>query len=146
MYAGYILSVAFGLYGWCDMLLKTCGRCGRLIPYGRGYCSDCTPVVEAEREARRLEAQRRSNKRYNAKRDPKYVRFYNGADWRALSAKRLADSGYRCDCCGAVASDVDHIVPIQTPEGWERRFDYNNLQSLCISCHNKKHKRFTRRR
>lgn len=128
------------------MLLKECKRCGNLIPYGSVYCDTCRPIVEAEREERRLEAKREGDRRYNRKRDPKYVRFYNSTDWKTLSRKRLRDDGYRCVKCGAIASEVDHIKPIQTPEGWEKRLDYSNTQSLCIHCHNKKHERFKRKR
>lgn len=128
------------------MLLKECKRCGNLIPYGSVYCDTCRPIVEAEREERRLEAKREGDRRYNRKRDPKYVRFYNSTDWKTLSRKRLQDDGYRCVKCGAIASEVDHIKPIQTPEGWEKRLDYSNTQSLCIHCHNKKHERFKRKR
>lgn len=128
------------------MLLKECKRCGRLIPYGAVYCKGCTPIVEKEREERRLEAKRKGDRRYNKTRDPKYIRFYNSAEWRILSRKRLQDDGYKCVKCGAFASEVDHIKPIQTPEGWELRLDYNNTQSLCVACHNKKHERFQKRK
>ena len=127
------------------MILKSCHRCGTLIQYGSTYCTICKPIVEQEREARRLEYSKEANKRYNKKRDPKYIRFYNSSEWRVLSLKRLQDEGYRCVKCKAIASEVDHIVPIQTPEGWERRLDYNNLQSLCLACHNAKHDRFKKR-
>lgn len=127
------------------MLLKSCNKCGTLIPYGSAYCDICRPIVEAEREARRLEYSKASNRRYNAKRDPKYIRFYNSSDWRILSRKRLQDDGYKCVLCKKIASEVDHIKPIQTPEGWELRLDYNNLQSLCIDCHNAKHERFKKK-
>lgn len=128
------------------MLLKSCKRCGNLIPYGRVYCDNCAPIVEAEREARRAEAKREGDRRYNQKRDPKYLRFYRSKEWRMLARKRLQDDGYRCVNCGAIASEVDHIKPIQTPEGWERRLDYDNTQSLCLMCHNEKHNRFKKRR
>ena len=85
------------------------------------------------------------NKRYNKTRDPKYGRFYNGVEWRTLSRKRLQDDGYKCVMCGAFASEVDHIVPIQTPEGWDKRLDYDNTRSLCLDCHNKRHNRFKKR-
>ena len=124
------------------MILKACNRCGTLIQYGSVYCSICGPIVEQEREARRREAIREGNRRYNTKRDPKYVRFYNSGDWRALSAKRLQDDGYRCVMCGSIASEVDHIEAIQTPGGWERRLDITNTRSLCLDCHNKRHNRF----
>lgn len=128
------------------MLLKACKRCGNLIPYGNVYCSICRPIVEAEREARRVENKRASDRRYNKTRDPKYVRFYNSTEWKILSRKRLQDDGYKCVKCGKIASEVDHIKPIQTPEGWELRLDYDNTQSLCIDCHNAKHQRFQKKK
>lgn len=127
------------------MLLKPCNRCGTLIQYGGVYCSVCGPVVKAEREARRSEQMKAINKRYNKSRDPKYLRFYNSSEWRILSRKRLQDDGYKCVKCGKIASEVDHIKAIQSPEGWELRLDYDNLQSLCLDCHNDKHERFKKR-
>ncbi len=128
------------------MLLKICNRCKRLIPYGSSYCSTCKPIVAAELEARRAEYKRESNRRYNKTRDPKYVRFYNSNDWRTLSAKRLQDDNYKCVMCGKIATEVDHIIEIKTPEGWGRRLDYSNTRSLCSDCHNKRHNRFKRRK
>lgn len=128
------------------MLLKSCARCGNLIPYGAPYCEGCTPIVEAEREARRMASKKEADRRYNKTRDPKYIRFYNSGEWRVLSRRRLQDDGYRCVECGAIASEVDHIKPIQTPEGWELRLDYNNTRSLCLDCHNKRHNRFIKKR
>lgn len=127
------------------MLLKSCGRCGDLIPYGSVYCSICTPIVEAEKEERLKESRLKSNKRYNKTRDPKYLKFYNSTEWKILSRKRLQDDGYRCVKCGKIASEVDHIKEIQCPEGWELRLDYDNTQSLCLDCHNIKHNRFMRK-
>lgn len=128
------------------MLLKACNRCGNLIPYGSTYCKECTPIVEAERETRLQESRLKSNRVYNKRRDPKYVRFYNSLDWRTLSAKYTQDKGYRCEVCGAMATQVHHKKPIQTPDGWELRLDYNNLELLCTRCHNERHDRFKRRR
>lgn len=127
------------------MLLKECGICKNLIPYGRTYCDRCTPIAEERRREYLERSRKASNKRYNSKRDPKYVRFYNSSEWRILSRKRLQDDGYKCVKCGAIASEVDHIKAIQTPEGWELRLAYTNTQSLCIECHNKKHNRFIKR-
>lgn len=128
------------------MLLKSCNRCGKLIPYGAPYCSTCGPIVQGEREARLAQAKKEADKRYNAKRDPKYVRFYNGKDWPVLSGRYAQDRGYRCEICGAIATQVHHKTPIQTPEGWERRLDYDNLELLCLDCHNKRHERFQSRK
>lgn len=127
------------------MLLKSCNRCGTLIQYGGVYCTVCKPIVEQEREARRLESNKASNRRYNKTRDPKYIRFYNSSEWKILSRKRLQDDGYKCVKCGKIASEVDHIKPIQIPGGWELRLDIDNLQSLCIGCHNEKHERFKKK-
>lgn len=128
------------------MLLKSCARCGKLIPYGLSYCSTCRPIVEAEREARRLESKRESDRRYNKTRDPKYVRFYNSVDWRRLSSKYTQDKGYRCERCGKFATQVHHKQAIQTPQGWDRRLDYNNLELLCTQCHNDRHNRFKKKK
>lgn len=128
------------------MLLKSCGRCGNLIPYGSTYCSTCAPIVEAEIEARLRESRLKSNREYNKKRDPKYIRFYNSIEWRSLSAKYTQDKGYRCELCNKIATEVHHKKAIQTPEGWELRLDYNNLELLCVSCHNERHERFKKRK
>ena len=128
------------------MLLKQCNRCKALIPYGPSYCSTCLPIVEAEREAKRQQYRRDSNRRYNKTRDPKYVRFYNSIEWRTLSAKRLQDDKYKCVKCGRIATEVDHIVEIKTSEGWGRRLDYSNTRSLCTECHNERHNRFKKRK
>lgn len=127
------------------MLLESCRRCGTLIPYGLKYCIVCLPIVQEEREARLQESRRANNRKYNKERDPKYSRFYNSIEWRTLSAKRLQDDGYRCQWCGKIATEVDHIVEIKSPEGWERRLDYTNTRSLCKDCHNKRHNRFIKR-
>lgn len=128
------------------MLLKSCNRCGNLIPYGSPYCKECTPIVEAEREARIQESKKESNKRYNKTRDPKYIRFYNSIEWRTLSARYAQDKGYRCERCRGMATQVHHKNAIQTPDGWELRLDYDNLELLCTHCHNDTHDRFKRRR
>lgn len=128
------------------MILKGCNRCGTLIQYGSVYCTICGPIVEEEREARRREATKEGNRRYNKTRDPKYGRFYNSPEWRILSRKRLQDDGYKCVKCGKIASEVDHIEAIQKPGGWVRRLDPTNLQSLCLDCHNEKHERFKKKK
>lgn len=127
------------------MLLKSCSRCGDLIPYGAVYCSKCAPIVQAEKEKRLEESRKDSNRKYNQTRDPKYTRFYNSPDWRVLSAKYTQDKGYRCEACGKMATQVHHKKPIQTSEGWDRRLDYTNLELLCTSCHNERHDRFKKR-
>lgn len=127
------------------MLLKECPRCKRLMPYGATYCTTCEPIVEAEREAKRIESKRESNKRYNKTRDPKYSKFYNSKEWRVLSRRYAQDKGFRCEACGCIATEVHHKEYIQTPEGWNRRLDYDNLELLCVKCHNERHNRFNKK-
>ncbi len=128
------------------MLLKMCNRCGNLIPYGATYCKACAPIIQKEREAIRVKQKREGDRRYNKSRDPKYIRFYNSKEWRILSAKYTQDKGYKCECCQAIATEVHHKKTIQTPDGWELRLDYNNLELLCKSCHNERHDRFKKRK
>lgn len=105
-----------------------------MIPASLPRCADCA--------SRKVERNRESDRRYNSKRDPKYLKFYRSKEWKSLSKGKLADAGYRCEECGAVAVDVHHEVPIRTDEGWGRRFDWNCLKALCVRCHNKAHGRF----
>lgn len=129
------------------MLLKSCAHCGVLIPYGKTYCTDCEPKMKARREEYLKKHKRSYDRQYDkTKRDPKYFKFYHSQAWRKTAAGYLAAHGYRCERCGAIAEQVHHRMPIQTPEGWDRRFDYDNLELLCISCHNKEHKRFYKRK
>lgn len=128
-------------------LMKPCPRCKRMIPYGWTYCPDCKPVAEAEREAareRRAEYQRRKyNQRYNSRRDPKYMAFYRSKAWKATSRAKLQAAGYQCEAglqgCQGIACEVHHKKPIQTPEGWDKRLEWENLEALCTSCHNGRH-------
>lgn len=123
------------------MLLKACSRCGCFVPYGKTYCDKCEPVVAAERE----QSKRENNRRYNKTRNPKYTQFYNSIEWRTLSARYAQDAGYRCEECGRIATQVHHKKAIQSPDGWELRLEYNNLEMLCTGCHNSKHERFRKK-
>lgn len=124
------------------MLLKQCRRCGVYIQYPATYCSICLPIIEEERAKRRANIKSLADARYNKTRDKKYLRFYNSPEWRRLSTQYMVDVGYKCEMCHRIATEVHHIIPIQTEEGWERRLDYSNLMALCVNCHNKKHGRF----
>lgn len=128
-------------------LLKACPRCRRLIPHGLPYCADCAPIAEAERQAkqeRRAEyLAKKYNRQYNQRRaqeDPKYRQFRNSKPWKMTSRAKLQACGYKCEAklegCQRTACEVHHIQPLKTPEGWERRLDWDNLQGVCIACHN----------
>lgn len=126
------------------MAVHPCPRCKRLIPVGVSYCEACKPIADAQaqeaKERRRAYKQAQYNRQYNKRRDPKYGKFYNSGDWRLTSKAKLQACGYRCEAklegCTRLAVEVHHIQPLKTPEGWERRLDWDNLMGVCIGCHN----------
>lgn len=99
------------------MLYKLCRRCKKPITHPATYCSNCLPIIE---EKRQVLLREREN-RYNKKRDPKYKTFYNSNDWKLLKDKKMMDEQYRCERCPKLATEVHHIKPIQTKEGWTLR-------------------------
>lgn len=114
------------------MITKLCKRCKRIIPYGTTYCIDCQPIVD---EQKKISKEKRA-KHYDQKiRDKQSTAFYNSAAWRLLSRTRLQKDEYKCQVCGALASEVHHIKSIK--KHWHLRLDISNLMSVCTPCHNK---------
>jgi len=68
-------------------------------------------------------------------------RFYQRAIWKRLRAERLSIEPMCRHCRGkgklTEATVVDHITPFFMPDD-ALATDQNNLQSLCVSCHNAK--------
>lgn len=132
------------------MICKPCPRCGRMIPQGVAYCDTCRPEAERQAEEARERRRQRYNRAYNARRDPKYGRFYGSGPWRRTSRAKLQAAGYKCEArlegCQGLAVEVHHIKPIQTPEGWELRLEWDNLEAVCTACHNGRHPEKLRRR
>lgn len=128
-------------------IMKACPRCRKLILHGLPYCETCAPIAEAERQAKQERKAEYLNKKYtqnyNRRRDPKYLAFYRSKDWKMTSRAKLADAGYKCEArlqgCQRIACEVHHIKPIQTPEGWELRLAWDNLEAVCTACHNGRH-------
>ena len=124
-------------------IMKPCPRCKRMIPHGLQYCQDCAPIRETELEQIRERNAQRKARMYNRRRDPKYQAFYGSKAWKAQSRAKLQACGYRCEArltgCQGLAVEVHHIKPIQTPEGWDRRLEWENLEGVCVSCHNGRH-------
>jgi 5-methylcytosine-specific restriction protein A len=129
------------------MLNKPCPRCKTLIPYGRAYCEACLPIVqEQQREAKEYKAtklRQRYNKKYNSRRDPKYLTFYRSKEWKLTSRTKLQQARYKCEArlqgCTGLAVEVHHTKPIQTDEGWMARLEWDNLEAVCTACHNGRH-------
>ena len=121
----------------CDyMALKPCPRCKRLIPCGMAYCPTCRQIKDAERQNRR-DPQTDAAKQCKA--------FYKSAAWKRTSVSKLQACEYKCEArlpgCTGMAVEVHHIQPIQTPDGWELRLDFDNLEAVCVHCHNARHRR-----
>lgn len=134
------------------MVMKLCARCQKLIQAPNRYCDNCRVSVEQQVE----QYKQKSNNRYNRQRDKKYIQFYNSKAWRILS-KKYRDKHYLCEECQKEAKqnneysiqlseEVHHIDPIKTPEGWERRLDWDNLKALCHIHHDIAEGRFKGKR
>ena len=124
------------------MIYKLCRKCKTPIIHPATYCSKCQVVINENQ----TELQKERDRRYNKKRDPKYLQFYKSNEWKLLKNKKLQDEQYLCERCKKLATEVHHIKYIQTEEGWPLRLDYDNLEALCTDCHNYRHSRFQRRR
>jgi len=67
--------------------------------------------------------------------------FYNNKAWKHTQAAYMASQHYICERCGNVARIVHHITRI-TPQNINNpavTLDWDNLESLCIDCHNAEH-------
>ena len=124
------------------MIFKLCRRCKKPIKHPLKYCKNCLPIIEEKNEQLKKERE----KKYNQNRNLLYSSFYNSPDWKLLKNKKMQDEQYRCERCGRLAVEVHHIKPIQTEEGWVLRLVYDNLEALCLECHNYRHNRFQKRR
>lgn len=119
------------------MLMKQCPMCGRVIDIGERYCCSCSMKKKKEL------AERERN--YSGKRSYSHKKFYRSKEWQFLRTKKLSDSNYLCEECKkngktTMAMEVHHIVALV--DDFSKRLDYNNLLTVCVSCHNKLHNKF----
>ncbi len=82
---------------------------------------------------------RQTNKIYNKSR-PKRDRLYYSSQWKQISMlyRKQHPLCEECERNGIItpADLVDHIIAVNDGGNmWE----WENLQSLCMNCHNKKH-------
>lgn len=71
-------------------------------------------------------------------------RFYKSDKWKVARAIKIASAGGRCEKCGAIGTEVHHIIHL-TPENINDpsiTVNQENLMLLCNECHNKEHGRF----
>lgn len=133
------------------MIIKLCAKCKKPVVYPDRFCKSCYEKYKTEIE----ENERLSDKRYNQARDKKYKNFYNSKSWNILKDKKMQDCNYKCERCkelgiklngkDVIATEVHHIKPIQTDEGWILRLEYSNLKCVCTDCHNYYHNRFQKK-
>jgi len=62
------------------------------------------------------------------------AKFYRSKQWRELR-KMFLQWHPICTVCSKAATVVDHIKPIRLGGS---KTEWNNLQSMCVNCHNKK--------
>ena len=67
--------------------------------------------------------------------------FYNGSTWRKISKLYLQSKYYICERCGQPATICHHkkYLNDQNKEDYEIAYSFDNLEALCIDCHNKEH-------
>lgn len=92
---------------------RLCGRCGWI---GKGRCPNCSGWNHGPAAPNKRSIPTSSSR------------------WRKLRAAVLRDEPL-CRTCGALATEVDHIVPVA--EGGEE-LQRDNLQPLCHPCHARK--------
>ena len=106
------------------------------VPCRHGGCSDLL-----DRPGFCDEHRKQHNIKYhqNSSTHKERNRFYQRAKWKRVRNYQLLQFPF-CKSCQSKeiltqATVVDHIIPIA--EGGDE-YDQNNLQSMCVSCHNAK--------
>ncbi|WP_431030043.1 HNH endonuclease [Lysinibacillus sp. LZ02] len=79
--------------------------------------------------------------------EDKVIRFYQWCEWRKLRKKALERDRYECQQCKhngrySKAENVHHLKEVKDYP--ELAMTLSNLESVCITCHNKEHKRFAK--
>lgn len=114
---------------------KICTRCNRrLVSVSKKYCEVC----EAKSNNRHKEY-----KKY--RKDIREQSFYSSDPWR-LKREKIKDKDNGCCllCLNEHKSKsmdtVHHIIELK--EDWNKRFEEDNLISLCESCHQVVHNKY----
>lgn len=112
--------------------------CIELTRNENGYCDKHTEEYKESIE----EAKRERNRLYDKNREKNISDFYHSKQWQKLRLVALQRDNYLCQDCLkekkiANAEHVHHIDEVK--DNWKRRFDIDNLVSLCQPCHNRRH-------
>lgn len=81
-------------------------------------------------------------------RNPVYIKHINSKEWRSLRIRKLQADPLCEVCkekeCSTMANEVHHRIPVESaPTESEMKrlmYSYQNLQSLCHSCHSDIHR------
>jgi hypothetical protein len=103
-----------------------------------------TAHIELGTWIRELEAEYRKDPVIFYKGEEKVLKMSH--EWYKLRVDILLRDNKRCVLCGRGAEDgvilnVDHIIPVSN--NWEKRFDPDNLQTLCEECNQGKADRYS---
>ena len=78
-------------------------------------------------------------------------RFYESPEWRRCKALYLAKANHLCEVCQAKgiytpADIVHHKIPLSADNFGDLKlmFGFDNLQAVCIACHNDIHGKLKR--
>ena len=68
-------------------------------------------------------------------------RFYDSTAWRKTQAAFIASKHYTCERCGRAARIVHHkvYITLQNIDDVNITLSWDNLQALCLPCHNTEH-------
>ena len=115
------------------MPLRQCSKplCKQLIDYSEKYCTKHKGYGDK---------QYNEEIRYNTD-NKQYADFYNSKQWRTLRQSFISAFPLckRCLEAGHVtqAQIIHHKVEVR--HDWNKRLDWDNLESICRSCHNQLH-------
>ena len=82
-------------------------------------------------------------------RQDKVVKFYQWSAWRKLRQQALKRDNYECQTCKRIgkyskAQNVHHLKEVKQYPKLALTLD--NLECICINCHNKEHERLEKTR
>lgn len=107
--------------------------CTQLVPLTQHYCKQHRPAPRQHYE-RNFSSQEREAIQ------GRYRKLYNSVQWKHLSRQYRMAHPFCEHCLGrgiyTPVSVVDHIKPLRID--WADRYNTDNLQSLCASCHKAK--------
>lgn len=113
-----------------------CSTCHELTRSANGYCDKHQYLAVKNETMRQAYYDRYS-------RNKKTKQHYQSKEHKIWAKAIAAKSHGLCVMCSTpsnptIGTEADHIIPIETDEGWKRRLEINNGQWLCHRCHMKK--------